>query len=184
MNWTVGLCLLAAGLANTALADEWSKRFPVSGRPELRVQTDDGSVVVSTWDRKEIEARVTTARWKIPADVEVIDHQTGDRVELEVRMRHHVFMLNFGNRSIRVELHVPRDLRSDIHTGDGSIRVEAVHGETHLQTGDGRIDVAALDGSLQAGPATAAFTSKGDLICWISIPATEALKPKSLAARR
>ena len=150
MKWMVGLCFLAAGLGNIALAEEWSKSFPVSGHPELRVDAGDGAVVVRTWDRHEIEARVITDRWKIPADVEVIDRQTGDRVELEVRMRHHFFLLYVGQRSIQVELHVPRDLRSDIHTGDGSIRVDSLHGETRLETGDGRIDATALDGSLQA----------------------------------
>jgi len=145
------ILLSAALCAAPALGDEWSKRFPISGRAELRVDANDGSVVIRTWDRKEIEARVTTTQWKIPTDVQVADHQAGDFVELEVRMtRRHTFSINLGNRSIRVELHVPRELRSDIRTGDGSITAEALRGETHLSTGDGRIDATALDGSLEA----------------------------------
>src|ERR1700732_466044 len=90
---------LAVAISGVALADDWSKSFPISGRPELRVNVNDGSVTIRTWDRKEIEARVTTVRWKIPSEVQVVEHQSGDRVELEVRMPHRMFTLNFGQRS-------------------------------------------------------------------------------------
>jgi len=151
MNWIAIPALLVAAVAShPAKAAEWSKRFPVSGRAELRVEAGDASVLVHTWDRKEIEARVTTDRWKIPAEIQVIDHQTGDRVDLEIRMPRHMFTLNFGHSSIQMELHVPRELRSDIRTGDGDITVDALHGETRLSTGDGHIDATALDGSLEA----------------------------------
>lgn len=142
---------LAAAIANTAaLADDWSKKFAVSGKPELRVDANDGSVTVRTWDRKEIEARVTTVGWRIsPSEVQIVDHQMGDVVKLEVRTPHRAIVL-FGIRSIRVELQVPRELRSDIRTGDGGITVESLRGETHLNTGDGRIDADSLDGKLEA----------------------------------
>jgi hypothetical protein len=82
--------------------------------------------------------------------VRVIDHQTGDRVELEVRAPNLNFGNNFSNRSIRVELQVPRNLNSDIRTGDGSISLESVRGETHLSTGDGSIHAEGIDGILDA----------------------------------
>jgi DUF4097 and DUF4098 domain-containing protein YvlB len=143
---------LTAVLLNTALlADDWSKKFVVSGRPDLRVDANDGAVTIRTWDRKEIEARVTTIGWRLgPGEVTVTDHQTGDRVELEVRIPHRNFSVNFSRRTVRVELQVPRDLRSDIHTGDGSITVDGLHGETRLSTGDGHIEADRLDGTLDA----------------------------------
>jgi DUF4097 and DUF4098 domain-containing protein YvlB len=143
---------LVAGLAVTvAAADEWSKRYTVSGKAELRVDTNDGSVNVRTWDRNEIEARVTTSGYRIaPSDVQVIDRQAGNRVEIEVRQPRRPFSVNFGHRWIRVELNVPRELRSNIHTGDGNISMDGVHGETQLNTGDGRIEAEALDGALDA----------------------------------
>jgi DUF4097 and DUF4098 domain-containing protein YvlB len=143
---------LAAALVNTAvLADEWSKKFAISGKPELRVDANDGVVRVRTWDRKEIEARVTTVGWRIaPSEVQVIDRQSGDRVEVEVRMPHRPFGIVFGIRRIQVEIQVPRDIRSNIRTGDGSITVEQLRGETHLSTGDGHIEADSLDGILEA----------------------------------
>ena len=152
MTRTFLLAMSAAiAISGAAFADEWSKTFQISGRPELRVNVNDGSVTIRTWDRKEIEARVTTVRWKIPSEVQVVEHQSGDRVELEVRMPHRMFMLNFGQRmSIQVELRVPREIQSDIRTGDGSIIAENLRGETRLSTGDGRIEATSLDGTLDA----------------------------------
>ena len=143
--------LAGALLSTTLLADEWSKKFPVSGRPDLRVDANDGSVTIRTWDRKEIEAHVSTRGWKIGSgEVTVVDHQLGDRVELEVRIPHSHLQFNFGQHSVRVELDVPRELRSDIHTGDGGINVDGLRGETRLSTGDGHIEADRLDGTLDA----------------------------------
>lgn len=150
VDYRIKVCLLAALATTPSWADDWSKRFNISGRPELRVDADDAGVNVRTWDHNEIEARVTTAGWKIDAsDVRIIDRQTGNRVEIEVRTPHRP-MINFGRRWIRVELLVPRDLRCNIHTGDGNISIDGVRGETQLNTGDGRIEAEALDGTLDA----------------------------------
>jgi hypothetical protein len=143
--------LAAALFSSAAFADEWSKHFPITSRADLRVDTNDGAVTVRTWDRKEIEARVTTAGWRIrPDEVQVVDRQTGDRIELEVKRSRPHFAVDFGVRSIRIELQVPRDLRTDIRTGDGSVMVLGVHGETRVSTGDGRIEAHSLDGTLDA----------------------------------
>ena len=153
---------LAVALSTAALADDWSKTFQISGRPELRVNANDGSVTIRTWDRKEIEARVTTVRWRIPSDVQVVEHQTGDHVDLEVRMPHHAFSLNFGSHSsIQVELRVPRELQSDIRTGDGSIIVENLKGATRLSTGDGRIEATSIDGTLDAQTGDGRIITRG-----------------------
>lgn len=151
--WKALLQVSLAGtlLSSALLAGDWSKTFTLSGRPDLRVDSNDGAVNIRTWDRKEIEARVYTEGWKIaPGEVTITDHQTGDHVELEVRIPHHGFEITFGRRSVRVELQVPRNIRSDIHTGDGSITVDGVHGETRLSTGDGHIEAERLDGTLDA----------------------------------
>jgi Putative adhesin len=145
------LSVAGALLSTTLLADDWSKKFTISSHPELRIDTNDGAVIIRTWDHKEIEARVTTVGWKIGSgEVTVVDHQTGDRVELEVRIPHRNFEISFGHRSVRIELEVPREIRTDIHTGDGGITVDGLHGETRLSTGDGHIEADRLDGTLDA----------------------------------
>jgi hypothetical protein len=147
----VSLPAVLALLSLPALADEWNKRFTVNGPADLRVMTNDGAVSVRAWDHQEIEARVTADGRKIaPGQVEVIDHQTGNHVELEVRVSHHAFVFEFGMRNVQVELQVPGDIQTEIHTGDGRILVEGLHGPTRLTTGDGSIEAQNLDGTLEA----------------------------------
>ena len=149
MRNALQISLLTALMTTSAFAEEWAKTFSVSGRPDLYVRAGDGSVHVRSWDRKEIEARVSTVGWAIgPNDLRIIEHQTGDRVELEVRVPNLGF--GIGRHSIKIELQVPRDLKSDIHTGDGSISLDGLRGETHLSTGDGSIHAEGLDGTLDA----------------------------------
>ena len=62
--------------------------------PDLHVKTDDGSVRIETAAGAEIDARVTTEGWRIaPGEVTITESQTGDRVDIEVRLpkiRHRV----------------------------------------------------------------------------------------------
>src|ERR1035438_5527218 len=78
---------LAGILASAALlADDWSKKYTIAGHPDLRVDTNDGAVTIRTWDRKEIEARVTTSGWKIGSGgVTGTDDQRGGRGGVEGR---------------------------------------------------------------------------------------------------
>ncbi len=132
-------------------ADEWNKKFPLTGRADLRVDFNDGSVSVKSWDRHEIEARVTTEGWKIgPGEVRVIDRQTGDRVEIDLRVPHRQWDFFVGKQRIHADIWVPRELRAEIHTGDGRISAQNLKGEIRLSSGDGRIEADSMDGNLEA----------------------------------
>jgi DUF4097 and DUF4098 domain-containing protein YvlB len=132
-----------------AFGDEWNKKFTISGKADLRIDAADGSVTVRSWDRNEIEARVTTQGWRIsPSEVRVLDRQAGDRVEIDVRVPR--MEISFGRHSVHVELEVPRELRSEIRTGDGRILARDLKGEVHLSTGDGSIEVESIDGIFEA----------------------------------
>jgi DUF4097 and DUF4098 domain-containing protein YvlB len=143
--------VLLALPAAMAWADDWSKKFPLTGRADLRVDLNDGSVSVKSWDRHEIEARVSTEGWKIgPGEVRVIDRQTGDHVEIDVRVPHRNWEFNIGKQRIHADIWVPRELHADIHTGDGRISAQNLKGELRLSSGDGRIEADTLDGNLEA----------------------------------
>ena len=76
--------LVCSWAALPARADEWSKTYTLTGKPDLRVDTSDADIHVSTWDQKTIEAKVTTSGYKIGADgIRIEEHQTGDAVEIE-----------------------------------------------------------------------------------------------------
>ncbi len=144
-------CALAA---LPARADEWSKTYTISGKPDLRVDTSDANIHVHTWDQNTIEARITTVRYKIGDDgIRIEEHQNGDMVEIDVRFPHHGVTINFGNfsnRRVDIDIHMPREGRVDLHTGDGSIELADLKGEMLLHTGDGAVETESVDGKLRA----------------------------------
>jgi DUF4097 and DUF4098 domain-containing protein YvlB len=159
---------LAAGAASPARADDWSKTYQISGRADLRVATDDGDVTIVGADQKQIDAHVTTQGYKIASnEVHIEESQNGDHVVVSVKVPH--FSFSFGrHKSIKVELHVPRDLELNVetsdgnvvaqnvagrihfNTGDGNVTATDVHGDIRLHTGDGHIEGTNFDGSLDA----------------------------------
>jgi hypothetical protein len=146
--WMSGLALVALA-ASPARGDEWTHQYPLKGRPELHVKTDDGSVRIETGTGSEIDARVTTVGWRVaPGEVTITESQTGDRVEIEVRLPkdHHGF--GSGHRSVNVILRVPKEADLTVHTGDGSIEVQPVSGQIDLSTGDGSITADGLQGGI------------------------------------
>jgi DUF4097 and DUF4098 domain-containing protein YvlB len=145
----LGVCL---ALAPAAHADEWSKTFTISGKPDLRVETADANLQVDTWDQNTIEARVITDREKIGENgIKIIDHQTGDSVELEVRFPHRHFEIQIGMRHVNIEIHMPREGRVSLRTGDGNIRLSNFKGNMEVQSGDGSQDINGVDGVLHSG---------------------------------
>jgi DUF4097 and DUF4098 domain-containing protein YvlB len=108
---------------------------------------------VDTWDQNTIEARVTTEGWKIgESGVKVVDRQSGDSVELEVRLPRYLCILCIHTPSRRadVEIHMPREGRVNLRTSDGSIRLANFRGVMDLQSSDGAVEVEGVDGALQA----------------------------------
>ncbi len=146
----VGLCLVVAPAVR---AEQWSKTYTLTGQPDLRVLTSDANVRVDTWDQNTIAATVTTDKLKIgEGGVKVVEHQTGDSVEIEVRLPRQVCIvcINIHNPRVDVEIHMPREGRVNLRTGDGSIRLSSFKGTMEVQSGDGGQDIDGVDGILKA----------------------------------
>jgi DUF4097 and DUF4098 domain-containing protein YvlB len=143
------LCFLA--VIPIAQADEWSKTYTITGQPDLRVETSDANLRVSTWDQNTIDVHVTTQHYKIgDSGIKIYEHQTGDSVEIEVRYPHHNFVIQFGTYGVDVDIHMPRQGRVTLHTGDGSINLANFKGSMDLESGDGREEIDGVDGTLRA----------------------------------
>jgi len=148
--------VVACGLAvSVARADEWSKTYTLQGKPDLRVETSDASIRVDTWEQNTIEARVNTEKWKIgEGGIKIIEHQTGDTVELTVRNPHESCIvcihMNGGGHHVEVVIHMPKEGRINLRTGDGSIQLSNFKGPMDLQTGDGHAEITSVDGALHA----------------------------------
>ena len=147
-------CFVLSLTVLSAQADDWSKTYTLTGKPDLRVETSDANIRVTTWDQNTIEAKVTTSRYKIGGDgIRIEEHQNGDTVEINVRYPHmHGFGININGNFHRVDIDIrmPKEGRVDLHTGDGKIELAGFKGEMQLRSGDGSQEVEAVDGRLHA----------------------------------
>src|SRR5947209_2989207 len=88
---------LAIVAALPAYADEWSKTYNLTGKPDLRVDTSDANIRLTTWSQNTIEAKVITSRYKIgEGGIRVDERQNGNSVEIEVHYPHHNFNVEWG----------------------------------------------------------------------------------------
>ncbi len=137
---------LASGIAQ---AEEWTNHWSVGGKPEIYVRASDAAIRVEASESGSVTATLRTRGLTIgPSGVHVIDHQTGNRIEIEVKEP--VMHWGWGGHSIQLELRVPPEIAGELHTGDGSIDLRGLHGSLHVETGDGSVRGEDLDGSLDA----------------------------------
>jgi Toastrack DUF4097 len=178
----IGTLALAAAAftAGNAQAEEWTKSYTVSGRAHVRVDTNDGAVRITTGDSKQIELRVIYDGYKLDRNLTINSRQDGDQVELSARV-HSSMNWSWGglHRTLRLEVHMPREAdlnvetgdgsveaqalsgNLNIHTGDGHIRVDGAKGDIRLRTGDGSIEGRDLDGRLEADTGDGHVTVEG-----------------------
>jgi len=144
--------ILIAVAALPARADEWSKTYTLTGRPELRVETSDANIRVTTGDQNTIQAKVLTTRYKIgEGGIHIEERQNGNTVEIEVRYPHHNFNFEWGpGHRVDVIIQMPREGSVNLRTGDGKIEVANLKGEMDMHTGDGSVDLDSVDGKLHA----------------------------------
>ncbi len=157
------LAVFVLGVTVTfARADEWSKTYSISGRPELRIETSDANIRVTTWDQNTIEAKVVTTRYKIgEGGIRIDEHQNGDAISIEVRYPHHAFTVDWGNHRVDVIIQMPREGRVNLSTGDGRIELAGLKGDMELKSGDGSESLENVDGKLRANTSDGHIRASG-----------------------
>jgi DUF4097 and DUF4098 domain-containing protein YvlB len=145
LSW---LCALA--MAAPAHADQWNKKYSVAGKPQVRVETNDGSIDVLPSEQNQVEVTVLTEGWRIPQDVRMVESQTGDRIELDARAPGMNFNIwGVSHRTLRITLRVPPQADLDLKTGDGRVTLQPVSGNIRVYTGDGNIEATGLKGDIR-----------------------------------
>jgi DUF4097 and DUF4098 domain-containing protein YvlB len=149
----IGMLILAVVLAHSvsARAQQWTKTYSLSGAPDLRVETSDANIHVDTWDQKQIEATIVSSHYKFGSGgLTVEEHQTGDTVEINLRFPHKLVNFNFNGHRVDINIHMPREGRVKLHTGDGKIELADLKGEMDVDSGDGAEEIHRVEGKLQA----------------------------------
>lgn len=142
---------VAVTVALPAWADEWSKAYSLSGKPDLRIETSDANIRVTTWDQNSIAAKVISTRYKIgEGGIRIEERQTGNAVEIDVHYPHHGISVEWGPHRVDILIQMPREGNVNLHTGDGKIEVAGLKGEMDLHTGDGSENLDSVDGRLHA----------------------------------
>jgi hypothetical protein len=140
---------LLAASAVAANAEEVTKSFTVSGRANVRVETNDSSVRVSTGDSKQVEYRIEYQGYEVGKNLTIDAHQDGDKVQLTARvMGHWGISWGHNNRRLHIEVRMPREADLQVETGDGSVQVESINGTVNVHTGDGSVKASALSGTI------------------------------------
>ena len=157
-------CVVDVDSQGQIVRDE--KRFAVSGVPDLRLSTFDGSIEIRSWERPdvlvEIEKRGPT-REAVDA-LEIESTQDANRIALEVKQPRRENFTGFGfNQSVNARLIVSVPQRCDVvaRTGDGSIRVDRLAGRIELRTGDGSIRASEVSGELKMNTGDGAINVEG-----------------------
>src|SRR6266851_3707023 len=101
----IACAALMAATAAGARAEETTKSFTVSGRANVRVETNDGSVHISSGDSKQVEFRVEYQGYQLGKDLRIDAHQNGDKIEITARVTGH-WGFSWGHNSRRLQIEV------------------------------------------------------------------------------
>ena len=161
---TLGLGLLLGGalVVPGAQSEEWTKSYTVSVRAQVRVDTNDGAVQIYTGDSKQVDFRVIFDGYEMNKNLHVDSRQDGDSVQINARAGGHWgFSWGGNHRSIRIEVHMPKDADVQIDTGDGSVNTQALNGKLKVHTGDGSVRSSDVMGDLDIDTGDGSITVEG-----------------------
>jgi DUF4097 and DUF4098 domain-containing protein YvlB len=129
------------------------KRFTVSGPPDLRLGTFDGSIQIRSGGDREVRVEIEK-RGPTEQDVnklQVTATQDGNSITVEVKKPEGETYFGIGFNvapTARLIVTMPKSGNVVARSGDGSIRIEDVNGKLDLRTGDGSIKANRIGGDL------------------------------------
>lgn len=162
--------LLAASLAVPQVrGEEITKSYTIAGRANVHVETNDGSVRVTSGDSKQVEFRVEYQGYELGRNLTVDSRQDGDKVELIARIAGH-WGINLGwghnSRRLQIEVRMPQQGDLQVHTGDGAVEASGLSGNLAIDTRDGSVKGSGLNGTVDLHTGDGSITVdtlKGDI---------------------
>jgi DUF4097 and DUF4098 domain-containing protein YvlB len=154
--------LAAAAFVPNAHAEEWTKSYTISGRANVRVDTNEGSVRISTGDSKQVEFAVDYDGYKLDKNLHIESRQDGDHVEIHASVAGHWgFSWGGNHRNIRIAVRMPKDADLRIDTGDGAVETQALRGNLKIHTGDGSVRSDEVTGGVDIDTGDGSITLEG-----------------------
>lgn len=142
-------------LNSEGIVSRETKKFAVSGQPEVEVATFDGPIEVHSWDRNEVEIEIEKRAMEqsLVDQIKVTAEQQGNKIVLSVSGPS-----GFDSHGIQIGVHIsptarlrvalPRNSQLTARSDDGSIAVEDLAGKITLNTHDGSVRATRVSGEL------------------------------------
>ena len=169
-GWTLGICSLAlltcaaqavaAGPAGgsdragePASPHRLDKRFAVNGRAMVTLRNAQGTIVVNSWQRSEVEIIANHAS----EGVEVDATQNGNRIELVT----HVLRDDVAPAELQADyqIYVPEETELEIKNDSGSVSVAQVYADVSVDTVLAKVELTDVSGDLTV------HTVDGSFLC-------------------
>jgi DUF4097 and DUF4098 domain-containing protein YvlB len=132
-----------------------TRKFAVSGTPQVELDTFDGAIEVHSWDRPEVEVEIEKRAMEqsLIDAIQIEIRQDGDKVVVKVtgpvQAEHRGLTIGTHiSPTARLRVALPRASHLNARSGDGAIRAEAIDGTIHLITADGSVTASRLSGDL------------------------------------
>jgi hypothetical protein len=122
--------------------------YPVSAGGSLRVETFNGSVEISGWDKNTIDidgTKYANTEYRLKEmKLDIVPSANSVSIRTLPPLDHR------GNAGARFTIHVPRRIElGSIVTSNGRINIESIEGPAHLRTSNGSVHVTSLVGPLE-----------------------------------
>jgi hypothetical protein len=153
----VALAGCEVNLNSDGIVSRETKRFEVSGVPEVTLETFDGAIEIHSWDRHEVEVEVErrAMEQRLVDDMAVTAEQDGNRIVVKVtrpgRGEDGFSGVQIGvhfSPSARLRVALPRNSHLTAMSGDGAVTIEDVIGTLSLRTGDGSVRASRVGGEI------------------------------------
>ena len=123
--------------------------YPLSAGGSLRLETFNGSVEISGWDKNTIDidgTKYANTEYRLKEmKLDIVPSAGAISIRTLPPLDHR------GNAGARFTIHVPRHTElSSISSSNGALRIESIEGMAHLHTSNGSIRVTGLVGALDA----------------------------------
>ena len=153
----VALAGCEVNLNSEGIVSRETKRFEVTGTPEVDLETFDGAIEIHSWDRNEVEVEVErrAMEQRLVDEMVVTAEQEGNRIVVKVtrpgRGDEGFGGVQIGvhfSPSARLRVALPRNSQITAMSADGAITIEDVNGKISLKTNDGSVRGSRVGGEI------------------------------------
>jgi len=148
LSLMVGLLWLLAMAWPAAAESRIEKNLELQPKGQFILDSDAGSVSVTGTSRSGAHVVITSDRNDLNSEFDFNFDSSAGLARVTARRKHD------GGWSHGVSLHfeveVPAEVRTQVRTGGGSVKVSGLRGESNLKTSGGSIEVTGLNGNLVA----------------------------------